>query len=518
MPRLPPNAASLGSAIVRTPGLVIGGTSSNAGKTVCTLALLCALRQRGIATAAAKVGPDYIDTAFHAAITERPAANLDAWMCRETAPTPRERANTAPRPGLCRIIERMYTPLGTSPPDLLVIEGAMGLYDGGQGGAGSTARLAAQLSLPVLLVCNAAGMGQSVAALISGFLRYGPPQQKVRFLGILCTHVGSAQHAALLRQALAPVVKACGTPLLGLLPRQGAPDLPARHLGLVQAHEALQSIEKEALANWFETHCHVDRLLQLLRAPRRKICSTGSETAAHFFPPRRCYHNKKTRPLLGIAWDEAFNFCYADLPALLAELGARIAFFSPLRDAGPPSGCAGLYFPGGYPELHAARLAANASMRASLQLLAAEGLPMYGECGGYIYLMQSVRVGDTVHAMCGLLPRSCTLGQQRAALGYRAGLSLPGWPSPTYNGQKVLWVRGHEFHYAREDTPPLTQQHSTATASTGTPLWRLYDSRGTFMHDEGCRAGTVAGSWLHCYPEGARRFWRAWLHTLTSHP
>ena len=517
MPRLPLNAVAPDSNTVPTPGLVIGGTSSNAGKTVCTLALLCALRQRGIATAAAKVGPDYIDTAFHAAITGRPAANLDAWMCRDANPTPKERTSIVPRPGLCRIMERMCAPLGTSPPDLIVIEGAMGLYDGGQGGAGSTAQLAAQLNLPVLLVCNAAGMGQSVAALISGFLRYGPPKQNVRFLGILCTHVGSVQHAALLRQALAPVVKACGTPLLGLLPRQGAPNLPARHLGLVQAHEALQSIEREALANWLEAHCHVDRLLQLLRVPRHKKCSTGPETAAHFFPPRRCCHPPKTRPLLGIAWDEAFSFCYADLPALLAELGARITFFSPLWDSGPPSGCAGLYFPGGYPELHAERLAANASMRTSLQLLAAEGLPMYGECGGYIYLMQSVRVGDSVHAMCGLLPRSCTLGQQRAALGYRAGLALPGWPSPTCNGHKALWVRGHEFHYAQEDPPQLTQ-HVPATASVGTPLWRLYDSRGTFMHDEGCRSGNVAGTWLHCYPEGARHFWRAWLCTLTCHP
>lgn len=518
-----------GSAV---PGLIIGGTGSNAGKTVFTLALLCALQRRGLVTAAAKTGPDYIDAAFHASLTGRPAANLDAWMCREAPPSPREKAAAAPHPGLRRTFERMTVPDAASgtAPDLLVVEGAMGLYDGGHRGAGSTARLAAQLDLPVLLTLNAAGLGQSAAAVAEGFLRHCPPwgREGLRFLGMVCTCVGSGRHADMLRRALAPTAKACRVPLLGLLPRQGAPELRSRHLGLVEAREALPAVDREALALWLETHCDLHRLLRLLDVPQGRAVApaTGRHAppapvpnaapdATRFFSPRRP-RGRKRRPLVGMAWDAAFSFCYADLPALLAELGADVVTFSPLRDAAPPNGCAGLYFPGGYPELHAERLSANSAMREALQARAARGLPMYGECGGYIYLMRGVTAAGRTHAMSGLLPRSCTLCETRAALGYRAAQALPGWPASATTAQqtaapRALWVRGHEFHYAREDAPSLPPD---ADGRNGAPLWRLHDSRGVFLRDEGCRCGSVAGAWLHCYPEGSRSFWRAWLRSL----
>lgn len=305
----------------------------------------------------------------------------------------------------------------------------------------------------------------------------------------------------------------------------------------------------------------------------------------------------KPRPLIGLAWDNAFSFCYADLPALLTELGADIVPFSPLRDAAPPSGCAGLYFPGGYPELHAEELAGNTPMLQALRALAHKNLPIYGECGGYIYLMRSLRLedpsGTREYAMTGLLPTSCTLGHSRAALGYRAALALPGWPErargsalpvpssahlsaqanaqtdglavsrawanpskddlkdrddwhringtplPPLTGMftgtteeaplvmdnviplqkgaanqsraaKPLWVRGHEFHYAREDDGTLP--------SCCAPVWQLHDSKGAFLRHEGCRHGSVAGTWLHCYPEGSRTFWRVWLNTTMPLP
>ena len=526
------------------PGLVIGGTGSNSGKTTLTLALLCALHERGLVARAAKTGPDYIDAAFHAALTGQPAANLDTWMCRESAPSPTERplsagaGGSARLPaGLRRVFERMALPelpledtttaLPTSHnllvPDMVVIEGAMGLFDGGHKGAGSTAHLAGLLGLPLLLVLNAGGMGQSVAALAEGFLHHRPAWAKNRpsaFLGMVCTHVGSTRHADLLRQSLAPLCKSSGVPLLGLMPRQGAPTLPARHLGLVEAREVLPDLDRHALAQWAESHCTIDMLLQragagTLRRPLPAHTTAQASTppptapitppitlAARFFSPASTGKGRGTQPLrIGMAWDEAFSFCYADLPALLGELKAEVVAFSPLRDNAPPRHCAGLYFPGGYPELHAGRIAANTSMRSALHALTAQGMPMYGECGGYMYLMRSLMLHGQEYAMSGLLPRSCTLGQNKAALGYRAAQAQADW-LPTAHS-RPLWVRGHEFHYAQEQPAPLPAGCS--------PLWQLHDSQGRFLRADGCRKGSVAGSWLHCYPEGSRRFWRAWL-------
>ncbi|MBB5144040.1 AAA family ATPase [Desulfovibrio intestinalis] len=734
----------------RIPGIVIGGTGSNTGKTTVTLALLCALASRGLAVRAAKTGPDYIDAAFHAAITGQPAANLDTWMCRQLPANPQEKPSTDDNrlpQGLQTVFNRMSaSSVSGGAPHMLLVEGAMGLYDGGHRGAGSTAQLAALLDLPILLVCSAAGLGQSVAALVEGYLRHKPQWLNARstpprFLGIVCTHIGSQRHAEIISDALKPLEKSDNIPLMALLPRAGAPELQSRHLGLVEAREALPALDRAALAQWLENNCRLDDLLKQagVAAPKAKaasakgtnevgkeaeerrdirgskdknICSvTVSPRAAHqtncdapapsrltavksaapvpqhtdsarlnpepenvaaqdamwcdalaarFFPPRQPgakairktatqsaslgvreiladssalplqptlpAQMKQTRgkscPVVGMAWDAAFSFCYADLPALLTELGADVVPFSPLRDAAPPSGCTALYFPGGYPELHAEELAGNTLMLQALRELAHNNMPIYGECGGYIYLMQSLRLEGASETrkydMAGLLPSSCTIGRSRTALGYRAALALPGWPahdarpapsmtpyalpdevqagviqpnhmlaghshanegqpndiradlkndllpSDTLSGcmltdgmltgdmlaggvqqnslqsdeftgandkkaplatdshliQKIsaseshsaksLWVRGHEFHYAREDDGPLPP-HCTR-------LWQLHDSKGAFLRQEGCRCGSVAGTWLHCYPEGSRTFWRAWLKMATPLP
>lgn len=586
---------SMHKAQVRIPGIVIGGTGSNTGKTTVTLALLCALASRGLAVRAAKTGPDYIDAAFHAAITGQPAANLDAWMCRQAPATPAEKPFTGGKSlpkGLQTVFERMATSPSNSgrAPDMLLVEGAMGLYDGGHAGAGSTAHLAALLDLPIVLVCSAAGLGQSVAALVEGYLRHKPQwlakSAPPRFLGIVCTHIGSPHHAEIIADALKPLEKSDSVPLLGLLPRAGAPELQSRHLGLVEAREALPALDRAALTHWLEDHCRLDALLKLagvVGAPPRGMASNTTPAtairpttapitatpevalASRFFPPQQpgsaAIRNSAIqadiqehrddaaillatalatvaptkarqprgtpRPLIGMAWDAAFSFCYADLPALLAELGADVVPFSPLRDAAPPQGCTGLYFPGGYPELHAEELGANLPMLRRLRALAQKNLPIYGECGGYIYLMRSLRLEGQPevreYAMAGLLPLRCVLGKTRAALGYRAALALPGWPERAGRlktsltgqpgskpGSKPLWVRGHEFHYAREDDGPLPPRCA--------PLWQLHDSKGTLLRQEGCRYGSVAGTWLHCYPEGSRTFWRAWLKTATPLP
>ena len=507
----------------RIPGLIVGGTGSNAGKTVTTLALLCALRVRGLRVHAAKTGPDFIDTAFHAALTGAPAANLDVWMCREARPDSGRRPLRRVPQGLARVFARMRGPGADGRnADLLLVEGAMGLYDGGAGGAGCTAQLAALLGLPVLLALNVHGLGQSVTALAEGFLRHhpawtadaGPPS----FAGMICTHVGGEKHKEILRQALAPLTAQTGVPLLGLLPRDGAPQLESRHLGLVEARESLPGLDHESLAVWLEAHCDVTALLRTLGAPvggflaQSPVAAVASAPPTRFFAPRIRSGTAARRPRLGVAWDAAFSFCYADLPALLRELGAELHFFSPLRDAAPPSGCDGLYFPGGYPELHASALAANTAMRASLRALANQGMPVYGECGGYIYLMRALRLDGRDYPMSDLLPLTCLMGGQRAALGYRAARALSGWPvacAPGLPGTAtVLQARGHEFHYGHLE--------ETKLPSGCVPLWQLSDSKGAILGPEGCRLGSVAGSWLHLYPEGSRRVWRAWLAGLSA--
>lgn len=505
----------------RIPGLVVAGTGSNAGKTVTTLALLCALRARGLRVHAAKSGPDFIDAAFHAALTDAPAANLDVWMCREARPGGGQAPLRRMPQGLARIFARMLRPDADGRhADLLLVEGAMGLYDGGAGGAGCTAQLAALLGLPVLLALNAHGLGQSVAALAEGFLRHRPAWAahagRPAFVGMVCTHVGGERHKKILRQALAPLTAQTGVPLLGLLPREGAPQLASRHLGLVEASESLPGLNRKALTAWLEAHCHVTALLRALGAPPGGVPAQMPAAAVAEAPPRRFFTPRPRRlkaarrPRLGVAWDAAFSFCYADLPALLRELGAELHFFSPLRDDAPPSACHGLYFPGGYPELHAPALAANAGMRAALRALAKQGLPIYGECGGYIYLMRALRLNGQTYPMSGLLPLTCLMSGQRAALGYRAARALPGWPAACLpeppGAARPLRARGHEFHYGRLE--------ETALPATCAPLWQLSDSQGVLLGTEGCRRGSAAGSWLHLYPEGARRFWRAWLAAL----
>jgi cobyrinic acid a,c-diamide synthase len=499
------------------PSLLVAAAGSGAGKTVTTMALLCALRARGIRAVAAKSGPDYIDAGFHATVTDAPVANLDVWMSRAARPSPPSTRMTGTCPaGLTRLFSRLHT-LG----DMALVEGAMGLFDGATAsaeGTGSAAHLAILLGLPVLLLIHAGGMGQSVAAVADGFLRHRPAWlarcgKKLVFAGLVCTHVGGEKHKAILRAALKDVEADSGVTILGMLPREGAPFLASRHLGLVEARDAAPALNPATLTAWLETNCNIDALLKRIefvpnRKSARKIARSVSPQnifPAAFFPAHAPLRTEKKR--VAIARDAAFSFCYADLPALLAEIGAESVFFSPLADAAPPP-CDALYFPGGYPELHARELANNKAMLGAVRGTAERGTPVYGECGGYIYLMRSLRYGEANHVFSGLLPLACILGERRAALGYRAVHTLPGWPERTQNTGRLcdrgeLWARGHEFHYGR-----LADARLPADCA---PLWRMCDSEGRNLGREGCRRGSVAGSWVHLYPEGAKLFWKTWL-------
>ena len=455
------------------PGLLIAANASHAGKTSTALALIAALNRRGYRIQPAKAGPDFIDASYLAALAKRPCLNLDPWMLGKR--------------GLERLLSRLHNePIA----DILLIEGAMGLYDGGKG---SSLELAKSLNLPILLLLNVAGMGESAAALAEGFLAQA--RDSAVIAGLVLTHTGSATHATLLARSLRKVLGAYHVPLLGCLPRTGAPKIGSRHLGLVDIAESLPELDSNKLADWLETHVAVHRLLKTFRLTPPK--ETEKSESAVFFSARK---PSKGKARIAIARDRAFSFCYADLPAFFVEQGYTPVFFSPLSDHSLPV-CDAIYLPGGYPELFAQRLADNDAMLTALKVAHADHVPIYGECGGYLYLMQELTLQDgSAFPMAGLLPEKACVTHQLQGLGYRKAVLVWDFLHHT----QVVSVRGHEFHYAH------------VTSHSAAPLWRLRDRHHNELGPAGCTRQATAGSFLHLPVEGGRSFWLAWLARISQ--
>ena len=416
-------------------GLILAAPSSGSGKTTITLGLLRALSQRGHAVRGAKSGPDYIDPRFHAAACGRDCVNLDAW-----AMTPARLRALAAGDGL------------------LLIEGAMGLFDGAPpAGKGATADLARILGLPVVLILDTAKTSQSIAPLVAGFAGHDP---EVQVAGLVLNNVGSPRHEAMLRAALAPL----GLPVLGAVYRQAGMEHPSRHLGLVQAGER-PDLEAwlDHVADAIEEAVGLEALTALA-APLPAAPLPGS--APRLTPPAG---------RIAVAQDRAFAFAYPHILDDWRAAGAEILPFSPLADEPPPSGAGFVFLPGGYPELHAGRLAAAERFRAGML---AAACPVYGECGGYMVLGEGLVDADgTRHRMLGLVGLETSFARRRLHLGYR-GLSAGHGPFPGH------WT-AHEFHYA-----------STIRAE-GAPLFKATDAEGRALPDMGLVRGQVAGSFAH---------------------
>ncbi len=434
-------------------GLIVAAPASGTGKTTLTLGLLAALRARGVRVGAVKAGPDYIDPAFHQAATGRPSVNLDSWAMGPDL-----------LDGLAARAAR--------DTDLLVCEALMGLFDGvaqpGATGTGSTAEIAARTGWPVLLVVNAKGQSQSAAALVKGFASY---RDDVRISGVVLNNVGSPRHTALAGGA----IEALGIPVLGSLPRSPDVALPERHLGLIQAGETEGLAERlAALGAFVAAHVDVERVAALA-VPSR----AGPGTDAPAMPP--------LGQRIAIARDAAFTFAYPHLLDGWRAAGAEVVPFSPLADEAPPADCDAVYLPGGYPELHAGRLAAAARFRHGLVAAAARG-PVYGECGGYMVMGATLEDADgVVHPMTGLLGVRTSFAKRRLHLGYRRATLLADGPL----GPAGHVLMGHEFHYAstvaRGDDAPLV----TATSADGGDLGPL-----------GGRRGNALGSFFHLIARG----------------
>jgi cobyrinic acid a,c-diamide synthase len=429
---------------MKTPGLILAAPASGSGKTVVTLALLRALRNAGVRIASAKAGPDYIDPAFHAAATGRDCVNLDTWAMRP--------ATVA---GLVAELSR--------DADLVLCEGVMGLFDGASGGGGSTADLAALTGWPVLLVIDAKGQGASAVALAEGFARH---RADVTVAGVVCNRVGGPGHERILRDAFAGSL-----PLLGCIPANPALALPSRHLGLVQAseHGALEDF-LDAAAGLVASRLDLAALRGLARPARMP-----DAPAPQAIPP--------LGQRIAVARDAAFRFCY---PALLrgwCAAGAEILPFSPLGDEAPDPSADAVYLPGGYPELHAGRLAGNAGFLGGLRRAAESGAALFGECGGYMVLGDGLVDADGArHAMAGLLPVTTSFAARKLHLGYRRLVTRAASPL----GPAGTAYTGHEFHYA-----------SLCGAAAGDALFDAADSRGDALPPAGQVRGNIAGSFIH---------------------
>ncbi|MBW4085467.1 cobyrinate a,c-diamide synthase [Paenibacillus sp. S150] len=504
------------------PRFVVAGTGSGSGKTTVTLGLLRAFSRRGLAVQAFKCGPDYIDPAYHAAVTGRPPRNLDSWM-------------TSGR----YMLE--YFLRSSEDAGLSVIEGVMGLYDGKEaaGLTGSTAEIALLTDSPVLLVVDVRSMGRSAAAIVLGFQQLEP---EVRIAAVIVNRCGSAGHY---RTVQAAIEAACGIPVIGWLERDQGLDVPERHLGLLPAVERgeLEPLFDRA-ADLLEAGTNLDLLLELaaaapaLRYPAAVQLLTGEHPSEEAPPARErpqlqeaavqdaqkppgalpaaaetlfpavaagsgarsevpcCPFLESTAlqataiaydpaPVIAIAQDAAFNFYYADNLELLARAGARLLLFSPLSGEGIPPDADGIYIGGGFPEEFAAGIAGNPAFLHGLRAAAAAGLPLYAECGGYMVLARSLtdRAG-AVHEMAGIIPAHNVMQERRAALGYREVTAREDCLL-LKQGERL---RGHEFHYSRMSYEP------------GEPRFPAYDSSGrNGSQPEGYARGNVMAAYAHIH-------------------
>lgn len=397
--------------------ILVAGTQSGAGKTTVTIGLMAAFKRRGLRVQGFKIGPDFIDPGYHTAVTGIPSRNLDGWMLSEET-------NRA-----------LFAKWGGE-ADLCIIEGAMGLFDGyGTTEEGSAAQMAKWLQVPVLLVVDAKGASRSVAATLWGFEHF---DEALSVRGVLFNRVGSESHLGLLKAAAAD---RSHLDLAGALPRDPELALPERHLGLAQAEEALSDPLIEKLAGVMEKWVDLDRVLKMAEECRFQAASPVAGIKRRF--ARKAKPSAGIR--LGVARDEAFSFYYRDNLDLLEEAGAELVDFSPIRDQRLPDAIQGLYFGGGYPELHAAALSRNASLIAEVRAAGEKGLPIYAECGGLIYLAQGLFDAEERYTpLVGLFPSRARMLKKRKALGY-VEVTLK---EDCLLGKSGAAARGHEFHYS----------------------------------------------------------------------
>lgn len=424
-----------------TKALLFAGTHSGSGKTTITLGVMAALKKLGHTVMPFKCGPDFIDPTLHTMVTGQTSRNLDLWMAGES-------------------FSRQCFAQHSERADISVIEGVMGMFDGGKS---SSASLAAALRVPVILILDARSAAESVAAVLKGFETLMP---EVAPRGVIINMIGSERHFELVKDA---ITKHCQAEILGYIPRTLEFKLPSRHLGLHMGEE--QPLSRESinlLAETIVTHIDIDRMLALAES------NTTSP---------RIRENGQQKPIirLGVARDKAFCFYYQDNLDIFHQAGAEICFFSPLQDKHLPENLDGIYLGGGYPELYGEQLSANFTMLEDIRNWAEDNRPLYAECGGFMYLTQGITDLDNhFHSLAGIFPTTAVMQTRRSSLGYRE----LNTNRESFFGPNGTQLRGHEFHYSRIE--PLDSA-----------IERIYDVNGGTA--EGYRYKNCVGGYMHLH-------------------
>ena len=393
------------------PRLIIAATQSGSGKTTITVGLLVAFKNRGLDVQAYKVGPDYIDTGWHALALGKISHNLDSWLV-----------------GTDRLKEIFAAT--SAGADVSLVEGVMGLYDGGRGGISSTAEISKLLDAPVVLVLDAKSMGTSAAAVALGFREF---DRSVKLAGVILNRLGSGSHKKIIVDAL----DALGIKCFGAIKRNDDFHLPERHLGLVPTTENNSADVIKKICAAVEEQIDVDGLIKLAK-----------NSAPLAVPPKSQIPNPKSLKL-AVAKDEAFNFYYGAGLKALENLGAQIIFFSPLHDDHLPENICGMIIGGGFPEMFAARLEQNKNLRAEIFRAAEAGLPIFAECGGFMYLMRElVDFDGKIFRMCGVLDGRATMTRKLQTVGYVEAEIL----RDCILGRAGEKIHAHEFHFSTAET------------------------------------------------------------------
>ena len=442
---------------VNIPRVVIAGVNSGVGKTTIVTGMLAALSKRGFQVQSYKVGPDYIDPGFHRLASGKSAHNLDSWL------VPPE------------LLADIFTSTAAH-NDIAIIEGVMGLYDGGRAGVSSTATVAKLLKAPVVLVIDAKSMGESAAAIALGFKLY---DSEVNLAGVIINRLGSESHKLMVCEAMDRL----GIPVIGTVFRNNELSMPERHLGLtpVTEQDAVAVVAK--IGQQVAEQVALDKLVAVAKTagplPKHSALATGK-------------HNQ-TPVRIGVAQDDVFTFYYPSSLEVLAEFGAEIIPFSPLNDKQLPT-VDGIILGGGFPEMFVRELSANIGMRQDILQAAEAGMPIYAECGGLMYLARQITDFDgQTYDMAGVIPAVCQMQSKLETVGYVEAKALTNNVLCT-NGESL---RGHEFHFSR-----MLPEVSSAEFPWAFEFKKM---RPGAIYQGGYAAGNVLASYLHMHFAGNRQ-------------
>lgn len=434
---------------VSIPRVVIAGTQSGVGKTTIVAGLLAAYRERGVRVQAFKIGPDYIDPGFHKMASGRDSYNLDTWLV-----------------GAERLVP-FFTDM-TQDVDLAIVEGVMGLYDGGRAGISSTADIAKRLQAPVVLVIDTRSMGESAAAVAMGFMQY---DKEIDFRGVILNRLGSDNHETMIRQAL----ERLQIPVLGCIHRDSQLQSPERHLGLTPVTETDPTIALQTICRTVKEVVDLDRLFtEAQSAPPLPVELPPSVPV-------------QKRARIGVAHDEAFSFYYPASLETLSQMGAELIHFSPLQDETIPK-VDGMLFGGGFPEMFLTELENNQSMRTAIKMAAMQGMPIYAECGGLMYLGEEITdFNEDTHKACGIVPIRTRMQQTLQRVGYVQATA----ECDSVLTHKGDVLRGHEFHFSTMETLGAEEDFPWAFTFEGGRMKQVY--KGGYISPQ----GNVLASYLH---------------------